>query len=52
MLQRRGAGEVRAGAQVRAGAASGRSPYPPARRLQWSQLGEQGKNRQHWISNS
>ena len=43
MLQRRGAGEVRPGAEVRAGAAAGGSPHPPARCLQWSQLGQQGE---------
>ena len=43
VLQRRGAGEVRPGAEVRAGAAAGGSPHPPARRVQRPQLGQQGE---------
>ena len=43
VLQRRGAGEVRPGAEVRAGAAAGGSPHPPARCLQRPQLGQQGE---------
>ena len=47
MLQRRGAGEVRPGAEVRAGAAAGGPPHPPARRVQRPQLGQQGEG--GWI---
>ena len=43
MLQRRRTGEVRPGAQVRVGAPPGRPPHTPARRVQRSQLRQQGE---------
>ena len=42
VLQRRRPGEVRARAQVRGRPEAGSSSHPPARRLQWTELWQQG----------
>ena len=42
MLQRRGAGEVRPGAEVRGRPQTGSTSHPPARRLQRTELRQQG----------
>ena len=44
VLQWRRPGEVRTGAQVRGGPEAGRSSHPPARRLQWTELRQQGRS--------
>ena len=42
VLQRRGAGEVRSGAEVRGRPQTGSTSHPPARRLQRTELRQQG----------